>query len=276
MNRLKQLVYTPQVLRVLRALKLTEVMRNLHYKLARHPGGVYRTRIQGIQAAFQAADPAELVQVDWNLKLEDEFLGIVIRGLRAGDVFADIGANIGVFTILSALAVGERGQVVTFEPEAGAYAQLGRNITLNNLQNVHTFQVALSDENATGKLYLERSVGSLIVSENPPQEGEKYEEVEVVNGDAFWKLRSLPVPQVVKIDVEGAEYSVLRGLQKTLSNPTVRLVVCEVHPTALPQGTTPLILKEFVKSMGFDDVAELPRGGEIQMIARRTPSHATA
>jgi hypothetical protein len=65
---------------------------------------------------------------------------------------------------------------------------------------------------------------------------------------------------------------VLRGLRATLSTPATELVVCEIHPYLLPKGTTQAMIKEFMASLGFDDISELQRRGEIQLIARRRPA----
>jgi FkbM family methyltransferase len=158
------------------------------------------------------------------------------------------------------------------EPEARAYAQLERNISLNGLKNVRPFKVALGEETSSGHLYLDRAAATLMPSAKTVEAGEIYEQIEIVNGDEFWKLHELPIPRVVKIDVEGFEYLVLEGLRTTLSNPVVQLVVCEIHPYLLPAGTSPAMVKELMKSMGFDDISEFPRRREIQMIARRRAS----
>lgn len=272
MRRLKQFIYSPGVLRVLRALRLTDLLRNLHYKMATQSGGIYRSSLYGVRSAFQVANPAELVQVEFNLMLEEEILRLVLPCLRSGDVFLDIGANIGIYTILSALIVGEKGKVVAFEPETRNFAQLERNISVNGLKNVAAFKAALGEENSKGQLYVDRPAASLLPSQKAPQEDETSESVEIVNGDDFGKAHGLPIPRVVKIDVEGFEYLVLRGLRATLSTPATELVVCEIHPYLLPKGTTQAMIAEFIASLGFDDITELPRREEIQLIARRRPS----
>lgn len=272
MSRLKQFVYNPRVLRVLRALRLTDLLRSLHYWMVTHSGGIYRTRLLGVRPAFHVASPAELVQVEFNLMLEDEFLRLVLSCLRGGDVFMDIGANIGVYTILSALIVGEAGRVMAFEPETRNFAQLERNISVNSLKNVAAFRAALGEENSQGQLFVDRPAASLIPSEKAPAENEVAESVEIVNGDDFRKAHGLPLPRIVKIDVEGFEYKVLRGLRETLSTPATELVVCEIHPYLLPKDTTQAMITEFVASLGFDNITELPRREEIQLIARRRSS----
>ncbi|MDR3678101.1 MAG: FkbM family methyltransferase [Acidobacteriota bacterium] len=277
MSGLKKFIYNPGVLRVLRALKLTDLLRSLHYKMATQSGGIYRSNLYGVKSAFRVTNPAKLVQVEFNLMLEDEILRLVLPCLHSGDVFLDVGANIGIFTILSALVVGEKGKVMAFEPETHNFEMLERNISVNSLKNVAAFKAALGEENSKGQLFVDRPAASLMPSEIAPKEGESVESVEIVNGDDFRRTHGLPYPRVVKIDVEGFEYVVLRGLRETLSNPATELVVCEVHPYLLPKGTTQAMITEFMAALGFDDISEMQRRDEIQMIARRRPStHAAA
>jgi FkbM family methyltransferase len=272
MSRLKKFIYNPKVLHVLRALKLTDFLRSLHYKMVTQSGGIYRPNLYGVKPAFRVCNPAELVQVEFNLMLEDQILQLVLPCLQSGDVFLDVGANIGIFTILSALVVGEKGKVIAFEPETHNFAMLERNISVNSLTNVAAFKAALGEENSKGQLFVDRPAASLMPSENAPKEGEYSESVEIVNGDDFRQAHGLLIPRVVKIDVEGFEYVVLRGLRATLSTPATELVVCEIHPYLLPKGTTQAMIKEFMASLGFDDISELQRRGEIQLIARRRPA----
>ena len=75
--------------------------------------------------------------------------------------------------------------------------------------------------------------------------------------------RSLPAPNVVMIDVEGYEYAAMQGLSRTLSDPTCRAVVCEVHPTLLPAGVNFEQLLDLLKSYGFGAI-ELRRTPGIQ------------
>jgi FkbM family methyltransferase len=272
MNRLKQFIYSPKVLGVLRALKLTDLLRSLHYKMATRSSGIYRASLCGVRPHFRVSNPAELVQVEYNLMLEDEILRIVLSCLRSGDVFLDVGANIGIYTILSALIVGEKGSVIAFEPETRNFAQLERNIRVNGLKNVAAFRLALGDGNSMGKLYVDRSAASLMPSDTALKDSEASEPVEIVNGDDFWKAHRLPIPRIVKIDVEGFEYMVLRGLRSTVFTQETEMVVCEIHPHHQPKGITQVTITEFMASLGFDDITHLPRQGEVQLIARRTPS----
>jgi FkbM family methyltransferase len=206
----------------------------------------------GIQAAFRVQNPRDLSRVESTLSTEIRILEIVMRSLGAGDVFLDIGANVGVYTILSARTVREAGRVVAFEPEIQHFNRLQENITLNGLCNVRPFRVALGEEEGIGRLYVKGTPSpSLVAPRGHLKVSAEYELVEVVNGEEFWKVRGLPLPRVVKIDVQGFELAVLRGLRGLLCGPATTLVVCEIHPWA---GISVQDVMELVASMGFKHI----------------------
>jgi len=79
----------------------------------------------------------------------------------------------------------------------------------------------------------------------------------------------LPVPKAVKIDVEGFEYNVIRGLKQTLGHPACKTLCCEIHPYCLPDGITPQVIIDEVKSLGFGRITSVHRVGEIQIAASK-------
>ncbi len=269
MNRVKRIVYAPSFLRVLRALRLTDAVRSLHYIRVARGRGVFHVTLCGTQAVFRTANPHELIQVEFNLMLEHEMLSMIAKHLRRGDVFMDVGANIGVFSVMGGLIVGEEGQVIAFEPYKRAFDQLERNLNLNGLRNVTPFRVALSQDDGTARLYVDRPAPSLTERTLNTKEEERYESIETARGDGFREIHALPVPNVVKIDVEGFEYAVLQGLRATLSDWRCKFVICEVHPHLLPSGVTPEAIKAFFESLGFDEISELRRRQEIQVVAHK-------
>jgi FkbM family methyltransferase len=223
---------------------------------------------------FRVQNPRDLSRVEYILMTETQNLEIVMGSLGPGDVFLDIGASVGVYTILSARRVGEAGRVVAFEPEIQRFSWLQENLTLNGLCNVRPFRVALGEEKGAGRLYVKGMISpSLVAPKGHPEASAEYEPVEIVSGDEFWKIQDFPPPRVVKIDVEGVELSVLRGLRGLLSGPATRLLICEIHPWA---GTSVQDVRGLVASMGFRDVATSPRQGEVHMFARKEPLIAQA
>ena len=74
---------------------------------------------------------------------------------------------------------------------------------------------------------------------------------EIWPGDEVVLKKTLPRPNLIKIDVEGFEYFVLKGLQKTLADPACRSVCLEVHAHLLPEDISPDMLMTYLKDLGF-------------------------
>jgi FkbM family methyltransferase len=140
--------------------------------------------------------------------------------LRPGDIYVDVGANIGLFTVIAASRVGRLGHVWAFEPCFTTFTRLFENVALNRLRNVTCFQIALSD--TIGQLDLRVSLDGYDAwnSLAEPYVGGRYitESVECTTWDTFAQVHEL-VGRVtmMKIDVEGWESRVLRGARETLS-----------------------------------------------------------
>jgi FkbM family methyltransferase len=157
------------------------------------------------------------------------------RILKPGDVFLDIGANVGFFTLQAAKTVGRGGKVYAFEPAPKAREALGRNLQLNGITNVTAFAVGLSDGAGRASLFLDAKNNSgASALHRSPHSGEAVE-VELDSYDRFANQNGLPMPALVKIDVEGAEVKVLRGMQALLSRPDRPPVILEVSEWSLKQ-----------------------------------------
>lgn len=157
--------------------------------------------------------------------------------LRPGDVFVDVGANIGYFSLLASRLVGESGAVLAFEPEHANYQLLEANRRLNDCANIRCFEAALGEENAHGTLYLNelnRGDHSLY----PEQEGRAGQHISIVNGSRLIAA-SHPRVDCIKIDTQGAECDVLAGLRELIAASAVGLVmIIEFSPLHLKQAGT--------------------------------------
>jgi FkbM family methyltransferase len=203
------------------------------------------------------------------LRDEEDFFKVLTTKLRPGDVFFDVGSHLGQFAIPLAKIVGNQGQVIAFEPDAQACERLRSHIILNRLTNVRVFQKGLGDANQSGELFVEgRQCPSLVPREGGSDESNLPQTVEIVQGDWLVHDEALPIPRAVKIDVEGYEYSVLRGLERTLAHPACELLCCEIHPAFLPSGVTAEMVVKFIESVGFSQLARHPCGGtQFHLIA---------
>jgi hypothetical protein len=95
-----------------------------------------------------------------------------------------------------------------------------------------------------------------------------------MRGDDLRAEAQLLVPKGVKIDVEGAEFGVLRGLKETLSSPLCELLCLEIHPSFLPPEVSTGMVLSLVRAFRFDRIQTRTRGSEIHLIAKKVREQA--
>jgi FkbM family methyltransferase len=153
----------------------------------------------------------------------------LVRYLEPGGVFYDIGANIGFYAIVAAKVVGKSGKVVAFEPFAEAVEAIRRNARLNKMENIITEECAVAE--SSGWMNLEISSHSetnrLTAAGNGTSDG-NVKKVRTVSLDDYVFVENGPPPTVVMVDVEGAEFEVLRGMRRVLKEHRP-IVLCENH-----------------------------------------------
>lgn len=162
----------------------------------------------------------------------------VLNDLRDGDVFVDIGANSGYFTVLAALRVGARGRVCAFEPNPAVREQLERHIALNRIADrVTVSSLALAGEDKDDvRLFVScwpenDGIASLVPAAETLARGGLREDASVLvrvrRFDTWMQSARLPRIDVMKIDVEGAEAQVLAGMSATFAHLRPARIICE-------------------------------------------------
>jgi len=173
--------------------------------------------------------------------------------LSPGNLFIDVGANFGVYTLVASRLVGETGRVLAFEPTAQSFATLRQNIALNHFSNVRAFQVALAQTGGKARLYHARDpVGNSLGKD--PLWGVEGEEVQTEALDNLLEESGIGRVDAIKIDVEGAEELVLRGAIRCLTsyNP---IVIFEFNPgCAARLGLSPDGARDFLQSLNYEFV----------------------
>lgn len=148
--------------------------------------------------------------------------------LAPGGVLYDIGANVGFFSLLGARLVGGKGRVVAFEPEPKNADAVRRNASLNDMDHITVIEAAVGA--APGKaelLVADHPGGATIADAGTPRDVRERAVVDVVCIDAMVRKEQIPPPTFIKVDTEGAEEAVLRGLELTARRFTP-VIVCEV------------------------------------------------
>lgn len=148
-------------------------------------------------------------------------LDILKKLLNKGDTVLDVGANIGVYSVEAAAAVGKKGKVFAFEPVPANQAMLRRNLKLNNISNAVVVTTAVGSKKSNIKLYLaENSIGTHSVG----AVSKNHINVPVTPIDSFVEDNGLNV-NLIKMDIEGYEGFAVEGSRKTISKQKPILLV---------------------------------------------------
>ena len=202
---------------------------------------------------------------------EEDSLNRLRSHIKPGDTFYDVGANIGLFglAVTDLLAPGsasngtvQSGRVVAFEPEPRNFAHLARNFELNGSSTLlQAEQAVLADAEGAVELAIEGEVGEgthNILARG----GDATRRVRAETMDAY-AARTGFSPDVIKIDVEGAELLVVRGMADLLARRVPRAVLIELHRAYIePTGEDPDEVRTRFESAGYTLEHHLVRGGE--------------
>lgn len=203
--------------------------------------------------------------------IEDSEDNFFLRTLKPGQTALDLGANIGIYSLLFARAVGPAGLVYSFEPGPKSIALLKKNIAVSQYQNIRPENCAVSDASGIADFYLCR-------------EGESDNRLDgtLVDHDARDRIsvRTVAIDDyvsqglaggqvaLVKMDIQGAELRALRGMEKTMRLNAAISIVMEYGPGGIiTAGSTPGGLLDYLSSLGFRFFTLNP-GGEATLTSR--------
>jgi FkbM family methyltransferase len=197
--------------------------------------------------------------------------------IKPGMNIVDIGAHIGYYALLSAKQTGPLGKVFAYEPEPGNFNLLQKNATANQLSNIIPLNTALSDTSGSRELFLEKyNKGHHSFARNK----NTIQTISVPTQTLDDSLKGLGSPRIdiIKIDVEGAEPIVLRGMRETIrNNPGIRIFT-EVYPRSMAKlgESAQSYLKELT-TLGFslsvinEDTKSIFPVGDIQTFIASFP-----
>ena len=157
---------------------------------------------------------------------------------RPGDVFYDIGANVGAYSLVAFRLLSGKTKIYAFEPGFVTFPQLCRNIHLNGAgETIVPLPVALSDQTSMAAFHYQNLVtGGALHALGAPidQHGKQFQPVFTLPTlsyrlDDFVRQFGLPMPNHIKIDVDGTEYQILKGSEEILSRPELHSILLEAN-----------------------------------------------
>ena len=161
------------------------------------------------------------------------------KAVRRGNVVFDIGASAGFYTLLACVLAGERGKVFAFEPLPSNVSFLKSHLKLNGITNATVIEAAVAEHDGTARFETTANPSMGFLSPRGSLE------VKTVSLDELVSRGEIPAPDCMKIDVEGAEVSVLRGAKGLLAHHSPAILLA-TH--GRPQHQECL---QFLTSLGF-------------------------
>lgn len=191
---------------------------------------------------------------------EYEDMALALHLLREGDLFVDIGANIGSYSILAAAA---GAKVLAFEPIPKTFEALQKNIRFNGLEDlIDARNMGLGAEVST----LEFTAGLDTVN-HVVSEADHGVETISVPVDTLDRCLGKRQPSVIKIDVEGFETSVLKGAAKALDSQKLLALIVELNGSGARYGFDEQALHDWLCDRDFDTFSYSPEARELTSLA---------
>jgi FkbM family methyltransferase len=200
---------------------------------------------------------------------------------QPGDIVVDIGANLGRYTVIAAKKVRNEGSVISIEANPAIFDLLTKNIQLNELSNVIPLNYAVFSEKTKIKFFVNNDLrnnqyGTINSDiDNFANKGlEQHVYIDANTVDSILSENSIKIQEVkwIKIDVEGAEFDVIKGSKELISNAKDLRIIVEIHN--LSNGTTyHKEIKDFLESFGYKiDFEEHRPSGESHVIFKKEGS----
>ncbi len=198
-------------------------------------------------------------------RMDDNELTVWEQLLRPGDAVVDCGANYGWWTLVSSRLVGPRGSVFAFEANPPTAERLEHNVRASECANVHIHKVAVAAEQGIAFIHTAKQNPIAGHASLHPHDGWDWEEptpVEQVTVDGVAFQEQWPVIRLIKLDIEGAELSALRGMKQLIRRDRPYVTVEWNVSAAGGFGYHPKAIIEYLSALGYSLAA--PCNGEFQ------------
>lgn len=163
-------------------------------------------------------------------EFEYQTLSFFEKVISKGSVVIDVGANIGIYSMIAARKTGDTGHVYAFEPSDWAYSRLNKNIAKNKLGNIIVAKVGVSEKSGELSFYMCEDDAYNSIGSSPMEDIKEVRKIQVISLDEFCMDKKIDNVDVIKIDTEGADYLVLKGAESILKNSDqAPIIFCEYN-----------------------------------------------
>jgi len=191
---------------------------------------------------------ARYFQSDYELE-NVEFLN---QNLRPGMVGLDVGAHLGLFSVMMGQRVGPQGKIFSFEPTPNTFKVLTRVVSLNSLAPwVSCFNLAVSNDDGQIDFFVDQNEGSNANSlVSRPDKARKTVKINTTTLDTFVSTHGIAHVDLIKIDVEGAEHSALLGALNTLKTMRPKLILA-IHPMLINNSNVVQSIFDLLQELNY-------------------------
>ena len=184
---------------------------------------------------------------------EPEMLRIIETYLKPGNIFIDMGANEGYFSVIASKIVGNDGRIIAVEPQSRLQPIIKKNIGLNECENVTLVSAAISDSSEILTLHLSPDIntGSTAAMQTTYYPLSK-QEVGAMTLNELFQQQGINTCDLLKIDIEGWEYEAIMGSTDLFTSHSIKVIALELHPQQLEQrGLSSKIITNFLTNCGY-------------------------
>ncbi len=184
---------------------------------------------------------------------ESGMVQVIKTYLKPGNIFVDLGANEGYFTVIGSQLVEQAGKVIAIEPQSRLQPIIRKNLSLNNCENVTILQVLVSDSSTMANLYIstDMNTGSTSLVKTSRFSLPKEELQALTLADVF-QQQGITTCDLLKVDIEGYEYEAILGSKELFTSHRVKAIALELHPYHLAKrGLSEKDIVDFLGSCGY-------------------------
>jgi len=182
------------------------------------------------------------------------FTKFIVNYLQTGDTFVDLGANEGWFSIYAAECVGSTGKVYSIEPQNRLTNVIETNAKLNSLENIIVLNTAIGEREEYVNITLSPSLnsGSSSLVKNSRGLFWKKQKTKVQRFDKLFENEKINHIDLIKIDIEGYEFSAIKSMEKMLKAKQIKAILVELHESQLLKlGTSSAEIQSYLAGFGY-------------------------